>query len=191
MLVIRLSRVGRKKYPLYRVVAADKRRAVQAKFVTILGHYNPHTKKLVLETEKVVDLLSKGAQPSNSVIKLLQKEKIDVPVWAKLKTRNRPAKKTVDKAEPTTEASVVEKAEDKTKAQTEQPAGDEAIGVETATAAAEVKDDLGAGVSSPETGDELEQAKATQKQEEAAGDAAVETAKQEKQPKTDSDKTKA
>lgn len=95
MLVIRLSRTGRNKYPTYRIVAADSKRAATGKFVMILGHYNPHTKELVIKKEETVKYLSTGAQPSNAVIKLLKQDKIDVPEWAVLKTRNRPAKKAV------------------------------------------------------------------------------------------------
>jgi small subunit ribosomal protein S16 len=100
MLVIRLARTGRKKYPTYRIVAADSRRAATGKFVMILGHYNPHTKELVIKKEEVTKFIGNGAQPSNSVIKLLQKEKVKLPDWAELKTRQRPPKK----AEPAVEA---------------------------------------------------------------------------------------
>ncbi|MDP4001089.1 MAG: 30S ribosomal protein S16 [bacterium] len=86
MVVIRLSRIGRKKYPQYRIVAADKRRAVSSKFIAILGHYNPHTKELVIKKEEVLDWMDKGAQPSNTVLKLLKKEDIKLPKWASIKT---------------------------------------------------------------------------------------------------------
>jgi len=93
MLVIRLSRTGRKKYPTYRIVAADSKRAATGKFVMILGHYNPHTKELVIKKEETISYLKNGAQPSNAVIKLLKQEKVDLPDWAQLKTRSRKAKK--------------------------------------------------------------------------------------------------
>jgi small subunit ribosomal protein S16 len=87
MLVIRLARGGRSKYPTYRIVAAESARAATGKFVEILGHYNPHTKELVIKKEETVARLNHGAQPSNTVIKLLQREKIELPVWVKLKTK--------------------------------------------------------------------------------------------------------
>ena len=62
MLVIRLARGGRKKYPVYRIVAAEKRRAATGKFVAVLGHYNPHTKDLVIkkdELKKFIENLEK------------------------------------------------------------------------------------------------------------------------------------
>src|SRR4051812_42277000 len=87
MLVIRLARGGRAKYPTYRIVAAESSRAATGKFVEILGHYNPHTKELVIKKEETQKRLTNGAQPSNTVIKLLQREKIDLPAWVKLKTK--------------------------------------------------------------------------------------------------------
>jgi small subunit ribosomal protein S16 len=82
MLVLRLSRTGRKKLANYRLVAADSRRAAQGKFVNQLGHYNPHTKALVFDKEKVEDYIKKGAQPSSAVVRLLKKEKVVLPKWA-------------------------------------------------------------------------------------------------------------
>ena len=87
MLVIRLARVGRTKYPTYRIVAAESARAATGKFVAVLGHYNPHTKELVIKREEVVKHLSNGAQPSNTVTKLLMREKVELPGWVALKTK--------------------------------------------------------------------------------------------------------
>src|SRR6185369_10739798 len=87
MLVIRLARTGRAKYPTYRIVAAESARTATGKFVAILGHYNPHTKELTVKHEEVSKHLSNGAQPSNTVVKLLIREKIALPAWVKLKTK--------------------------------------------------------------------------------------------------------
>jgi small subunit ribosomal protein S16 len=87
LLVIRLARTGRAKYPTYRIVAAESARTATGKFVSILGHYNPHTKDLVLKTDEIKSLMSKGAQPSNTVVKLLQREKVELPKWVVLKTK--------------------------------------------------------------------------------------------------------
>ena len=87
MLVIRLARTGRAKYPTYRIVAAESARAATGKFVAVLGHYNPHTKELVIKRDEVQKHLSHGAQPSNTVIKLLQREKVELPAWVQLKTK--------------------------------------------------------------------------------------------------------
>ena len=92
MLVIRLARTGRNKYATYRIVAADSKRAATGKFVAVLGHYNPHTKQLVIDKEEVAQRLNNGAQPSNTVAKLLQREKIELPDWVKVKTKAPKAK---------------------------------------------------------------------------------------------------
>jgi small subunit ribosomal protein S16 len=88
LLVIRLARHGRAKYPTYRIVAAESARAATGKFVAVLGHYNPHTKELVVNHDEVKKHLGNGAQPSNTVVKLLMREKIELPAWVKLKTKD-------------------------------------------------------------------------------------------------------
>lgn len=92
MLVIRMARGGRNKYPVYRIVAAEKARAVTGKFVAVVGHYNPHTKDLTLDKEAILKYIGNGAQPSNSVIKLLQQEKVALPDWVVLKKKNKKSK---------------------------------------------------------------------------------------------------
>jgi small subunit ribosomal protein S16 len=143
MLVIRLSRTGRKGYPTYRIVAADSRRAATGKFVMVLGHYNPHTKALVMKTDEINKYVANGAQPSNAVIKLLKQEKVKLPKWVELKTRNRSPKgqKPVEPA-----AATPEPAADASEATAEAEASDTAATVvETASknadAAAEVAPD--------------------------------------------------
>jgi small subunit ribosomal protein S16 len=104
MLTIRLARTGRAKYPTYRIVAAESARAATGKFVAVLGHYNPHTKELVIKKDDVQKHLSHGAQPSNTVIKLLMREKMELPAWAELKTKQPKPKAeetpTADASEP-------------------------------------------------------------------------------------------
>jgi small subunit ribosomal protein S16 len=92
MLVIRMARGGRNKYPVYRIVAAEQSRAVTGKFVAVLGHYNPHTKDLILNKEDILKYIGNGAQPSNAVVKLLKREKVELPAWAALKTKNKKSK---------------------------------------------------------------------------------------------------
>ena len=87
MLVIRLARTGRAKYPTYRIVAAEAARTATGKFVAILGHYNPHTKDVVIKRDEILKHLGNGAQPSNTVVKLLIREKVELPAWVKLKTK--------------------------------------------------------------------------------------------------------
>lgn len=71
---IRLSRTGAKKRPNYRVVVADSRYPRDGRFVEIIGHYNPIAEPVELEInrEKALDWLRKGAQPSDTVRRLLK-----------------------------------------------------------------------------------------------------------------------
>ena len=101
MLVIRMARGGRNKYPVYRIVAAESSRAVTGKFIAVLGHYNPHTKDLTINKEEIVKHIGNGAQPSNSVVRLLQREKVELPAWVVLKSKNKKSKQ-----EPTDEPVV-------------------------------------------------------------------------------------
>lgn len=76
MLKIRLTRRGKKKQPIYRIVVAEHTRPVKGKFIEILGFYNPRTKEIGLNKEKIEKWLGNGAQPSDSVAMILRKEKI-------------------------------------------------------------------------------------------------------------------
>jgi small subunit ribosomal protein S16 len=71
---LRLTRVGSKKNPVYRIVAADSRSPRDGKFIEIVGRYNPQTDPSTIEfdEQKVRDWLSKGAQPSGTVCRLLK-----------------------------------------------------------------------------------------------------------------------
>ncbi|MBA2537815.1 MAG: 30S ribosomal protein S16 [Actinomycetota bacterium] len=71
---IRLARVGSKKNPIYRVVVADQRSPRDGKFIEIVGRYNPQTdpSTIDLDEDKIRDWIAKGAQPSDSVKRLLK-----------------------------------------------------------------------------------------------------------------------
>jgi small subunit ribosomal protein S16 len=71
---MRLTRVGSKKNPIYRVVVADSRSPRDGKFIEIVGRYNPQSDPSMIEfdEDKVRDWLGKGAQPSNAVSRLLK-----------------------------------------------------------------------------------------------------------------------
>jgi small subunit ribosomal protein S16 len=71
---MRLTRVGSKKNPIYRVVIADSRSPRDGKFIEIVGRYNPQTdpSTIELKEDKVREWLGKGAQPTDSVRKLLK-----------------------------------------------------------------------------------------------------------------------
>ncbi|MEK7816844.1 MAG: 30S ribosomal protein S16 [Actinomycetota bacterium] len=70
---IRLSRVGRKKKALYRIVVADSRSPRDGKVIENIGRYSPQQEPSLIEIdeEKARDWLAKGAQPSETVAKLL------------------------------------------------------------------------------------------------------------------------
>lgn len=70
---IRLRRTGAKKQPSYRVVVADSSSPRDGRFIEIIGHFNPRREpaELVLDEEKVKRWLGNGAQPSDTVARLL------------------------------------------------------------------------------------------------------------------------
>ncbi len=76
MLRIRLSRVGKKKRPAYRVVVADSRAPRDGATVDIIGHYDPLTDPatIVINEERAHHWLERGAQPSEAAAKLLAKK---------------------------------------------------------------------------------------------------------------------
>ncbi len=71
---MRLTRVGSKKNPIYRVVVADSRSPRDGKFIEIIGRYNPQTDPSTIELDdaKVQEWIDKGAQPSDAVAKLIK-----------------------------------------------------------------------------------------------------------------------
>ena len=75
---MRLTRVGSKKNPIYRVVVADSRSPRDGKFLEIIGRYNPQTDPSTIELDegKVKEWLGKGAQPSAAVSRLLKAKNI-------------------------------------------------------------------------------------------------------------------
>jgi small subunit ribosomal protein S16 len=75
---MRLTRVGSKKNPIYRVVVADSRSPRDGKFIDIVGRYNPQTNPSLIELdeEKVRDWLGRGAKPSDAVGRLLKAKQL-------------------------------------------------------------------------------------------------------------------
>ncbi len=75
---LRLRRMGAKKRPYYRIVAADSRSPRDGKFVEIIGTYNPLTEpiELNIDEEKALKWLKTGAKPSDTVKDLLSKQGI-------------------------------------------------------------------------------------------------------------------
>ena len=85
MLKIRLQRKGRKNRAFYRIVVAENARAVQGKFVKIVGHYDPLSKEVVFKKDDIIKYISTGAQPSQTLARLGAKN--DFPELAKFVTK--------------------------------------------------------------------------------------------------------
>jgi small subunit ribosomal protein S16 len=129
---IRLTRVGATKRPAYRVIAIDRRRSRDGRALEILGYYDPLTEPATvqLDTAKIQAWIGKGAQPSDTVVKLMrqseraatQGEEAPKPKRGSRAAASKPSKKATAKATAAAE----------TPAPAEMPAAD--------TAAAEVSD---------------------------------------------------
>jgi small subunit ribosomal protein S16 len=78
LVAIRLTRVGSKKRPRYRIVVIEKRRAQNGRFLEIVGQYNPLSDPAQIEVneDRARFWLSKGAKPSETVRSILRKKEI-------------------------------------------------------------------------------------------------------------------
>ncbi len=74
MVVIRLTRKGRKKVPFYRIVAADSRMPRDGRFLENLGTYDPIKKEVKMNLERIDYWVKVGAKMSDTVAKLHKKE---------------------------------------------------------------------------------------------------------------------
>ena len=76
---LRLTRIGGRKDPVWRIVAADQRSKRDGRVIEILGHYNAQTdpSTIKVDEEKVRGWLARGAQPTDQVRKLLRTQGID------------------------------------------------------------------------------------------------------------------
>lgn len=134
MLAIRLQRVGRKGYAMYRLAVQEARRHPSSgRVVAYVGTFDPHTKEAKVQTELAQKYLDNGAQPTPRVVKLLKDAGVKLPKWVKefegtkakairnaeKLRKNRPAEEVAPEApaeepvaEEATEAAVEEKAEE-------------------------------------------------------------------------------
>jgi len=139
MLAIRLQRLGRKGYPVYRIAVQEaQRHPSSGRVVAYVGSYNPHTKEVTLQKEDVQKYLDNGAQPTPRVVKLLQVEGIKLPKWVKqadgskqkaIKNqeklrKNQPKEEPVEEVEEVA-AEASEEAASETPAETEEPTEEE------------------------------------------------------------------
>jgi small subunit ribosomal protein S16 len=96
MVRIRLARVGAKRQPSYRVIIADQRSPRDGRFIEIVGHYNPRVDPPAIDMveDRILYWLSQGAQPSEPIAQMLQRNGI----WAKHLASKTQAKDTVPQA---------------------------------------------------------------------------------------------
>lgn len=84
MLAIRLQRLGRKAYPVYRLAVQEaQRHPSSGRVVAYVGTYNPHTKEASVNKEVAQKYLDNGAQPTPRVVKLLKDAGVKLPSWVK------------------------------------------------------------------------------------------------------------
>ena len=84
MLAIRLQRLGRKGYPVYRLAVQESHRHPSSgRVVAYVGSYNPHTKAATIQVETAQKYLDNGAQPTPRVVKLLKEAGVKMPSWVK------------------------------------------------------------------------------------------------------------
>ncbi len=76
MVTIRLRRIGKKKYPIYKIVITDSRAPRNGAYLEAVGNYNPNlgTQMIGLKEERVFHWLRKGAQPSDTVRSLFRRK---------------------------------------------------------------------------------------------------------------------
>lgn len=104
-LKIRLARRGTTNAPFYHIVVADSRSPRDGNYIEKLGYYDPTAaadsdKRLVFDTTKAKEWMTKGAQPTERVAKMLGKlGAIPMPKWNEQPDQSKPKKKAQDRAE--------------------------------------------------------------------------------------------
>jgi small subunit ribosomal protein S16 len=123
MLAIRLQRIGRAGYPVYRVaVQESQRHPSSGRVVAYVGSYNPHTKEVKIQNELVEKYLGNGAQPTPRVVKLLKDAGVKLPSWVKEPVTNK--QKSIKNAEKLRKNQPAEEVVEEAPA--EEPAAEEA-----------------------------------------------------------------
>lgn len=79
MVVIRMTRRGTKHKPFYRIVAMDRRKPRESRYIDLIGYYNPMPEKpeIRINLDKYNEWIQKGAKPSSTVKSLIKKVKSD------------------------------------------------------------------------------------------------------------------
>jgi len=132
MLAIRLQRIGRTGHAMYRVAVQESHHHPSSgRVIAYVGSYDPHNKKVNIQSELAQKYLDNGAQPTPRVIKLLKEVGVKLPKWVKepsndkLKNirhaeklrKNRPVEKVVETVVETTEAPAEEVVQEEAPAQ--------------------------------------------------------------------------
>lgn len=76
MLKIKLARVGKRKYAVFKIIISEKSKDTQGDYLELLGNYNPHLNKINLKADRIKYWLSKGAQVTDTLHNLLIDQKI-------------------------------------------------------------------------------------------------------------------
>jgi len=92
MVKLRLMRTGSKKNPHYRLIAVPSRTKRETKALESLGYYNPKTKEVKFNKERIAYWREKGAQPTETVLRLLNEKKD----YSKSKKAPKKKKKTIE-----------------------------------------------------------------------------------------------
>ncbi len=163
MLAIRMQRTGRKGHAEFRIIVQESRRTpTSGAIVAQIGSFNPHAKLMVLDKEKAGFYLEHGAQPSDRVARLFQKEGIKLPSWVKLAAdksrtirhpeklrKNQSAVPATEAADESADSTVTDTSADEPATQTD---ADEAVVSETPdeTPAADVDESIAPEAEVPE-----------------------------------------
>lgn len=145
MLAIRLQRLGRKGYPVYRIAVQEaQRHPSSGRVVAYVGSYNPHTKEVNVQTELAQKYLDNGAQPTPRVVKLLKEAGVKLPRWVKEpandKQKSIKSAEKLRKNQPKEEKPAEEAASEEPAAEAEAPAAEEAPAEETPAEAEPAKE---------------------------------------------------
>ena len=102
---VRLTRVGSKKNPIWRVVVADQRSPRDGRIIESIGHYNPQTEPstIVIDRERLDHWIEQGAQPTNTIRKLMRAPNTEPRA---VKPANVPEPEDVPEPEPADAAGV-------------------------------------------------------------------------------------
>lgn len=126
MLKIRLARVGKRKKPVYRLIVSENTKDTYGRFLEILGHYNPFTKVIEVNKDRILYWISKGAQPSPTAHNLLvdqnviQADKVKASKSKKKKAEATPEAKPKETKESTETVPVETKTQKPTEAKTKE-----------------------------------------------------------------------